>query len=27
MMTLFEMSSTEGWILVMWSGVDSRDID
>ena len=26
MITLFEMSSTEGWIDVMWNGVDSVDI-
>ena len=26
MITLFEMSSTEGWIEVMWEGVDSVDI-
>jgi voltage-dependent calcium channel T type alpha-1G len=26
-MTLFEMSTTEGWIGVMWSGVDSTSIN
>ena len=27
MMTLFIMSTTEGWIPIMWNGVDSTDID
>ena len=27
MMTLFIMSTTEGWIPIMWSGVDATDID
>jgi hypothetical protein len=26
MLTLFEMSTTEGWINIMWYGVDSRGI-
>lgn len=27
MLTLFEMSTTEGWVAVMWSGVDAVGID
>jgi hypothetical protein len=27
MVSLFEMSTTEGWIDVMWSGVDSRAVN
>ena len=27
MLTLFEMSTTEGWVAVMWSGVDATGID
>lgn len=27
MLTLFEMSTTEGWVAVMWSGVDAKGID
>ena len=27
MLTLFEMSTTEGWVAVMWSGVDATGIE
>lgn len=26
-LTLFEMSTTEGWVDVLWKGIDSTDID
>jgi hypothetical protein len=27
MLSLFEMMTTEGWITVMWGGVDAKGID
>ena len=27
MITLFQMTTTEGWMTVMYSGIDSRGVD